>query len=376
MQTFGAEFAEDLSGVTPPLWDALAHGQACLTHAYLSAMERSGSVGAGTGWQAHHLLLRDGDKLAAAMPLYRKQHSYGEYVFDWAWADAYARNGLSYYPKLLAAIPFTPIPGPRLMARDDHARDALLDVLLGHAEESGLSSLHVLFPTERDAGALSERGMLIRHGVQFHWLNRGYADFSDFLAHLNNDKRKKIRQERRRADELGLSYRWLDGELASPADWAFFYRCYAGTYAQHRSTPYLAPDFFHLLAATAPRNVRLLIASRGARPVASAFFLCDETALYGRYWGAVERLPFLHFELCYYQAIAYAIATARQRFEGGAQGEHKLARGLEPIITRSAHWIRDPRFRDAVDRYLARETEGVGLYLDELNERTPFRTGP
>lgn len=373
MQPPGVEITASLSGVAPRQWDALAGGQVCLSHAYLAALERSGSIGTGTGWQAHHLLLRDGDKLAAAMPLYLKQHSYGEYVFDWAWADAYARNGLSYYPKLLAAIPFTPIPGARLMARDDRARAALIDALLEHAQASGLSSLHVLFPPEHEADALRERGLLIRQGVQFHWLNRGYADFGEFLASLNNDKRKKIRQERRRADDLGLNYRWLDGESANEADWAFFYRCYAGTYAQHRSTPYLSPSFFHLLAGAAPQSVRLLIASRGTQPVASAFFLCDETTLYGRYWGAIERLPFLHFELCYYQAIAYCIATARARFEGGAQGEHKLARGLEPVLTRSAHWIRDPRFRDAVDRYLARETEGMSLYLDELNERTPFR---
>lgn len=373
MRSAVAEFSDDLTSIGAGSWDALAQGQSCLSHAYLVALEQSGSVGPGTGWQAHHLLLRDGDTLTAAMPLYLKQHSYGEYVFDWAWADAYARNGLSYYPKLLSAIPFTPIPGARLMVRDDTAREALLDVLMAHADTSQRSSLHVLFPTESDARALSERGMLIRHGVQFHWLNRGYADFGDFLAHLNNDKRKKIRQERRRADALGLAYRWLDGELASEGDWAFFYRCYAGTYAQHRSTPYLTPSFFRLLAENAPRSVRLLIACRGAQPVASAFFLCDDTALYGRYWGATERLPFLHFELCYYQAIDYCITTARQRFEGGAQGEHKLARGLEPVITRSAHWIRDPRFRDAVDRYLARESEGMSLYLDELNERTPFR---
>jgi len=372
MQPLEVGFSRDLNRVDAHQWDMLAGPQACLSHAYLAAMEKSGCIGGATGWQAQHLLLRDGDALAAAVPLYLKRHSYGEYVFDWGWGDAYARNGLDYYPKLLAAIPFTPIPGARLMARDAVARNALIDVLLEHAEASGHSSLHMLFPHEGDGEALRERGLLVRQGVQFHWFNSGYAEFGDFLARLTNDKRKKIRQERRRVDALGLTYRWLDGAQASAADWAFFYRCYATTYALHRSTPYLNPSFFQLLAKRAPSSVRLLIADRGAQPVASAFFLCDETALYGRYWGAVEHVPFLHFELCYYRAIAYCIATGRQRFEGGAQGEHKLARGLEPVVTRSVHWIRDPRFRNAVDQYLARESEGMNLYLDELNERTPF----
>lgn len=374
MHSLVADFTDDLTRISPHQWNALTNGQACVSHAYLAALEQSGSVGAGTGWQAHHLLLHDSDKLAAAVPLYLKQHSYGEYVFDWAWADAYARNGLHYYPKLLAAIPFTPIPGQRLMARDATTHAALISTLLRHADESGLSSLHLLFPLEEDTAALRERGLLVRQGVQFHWMNRGYTEFGDFLTHLNNDKRKKIRQERRRASELNLTYRWLDGQSVSESDWAFFYHCYASTYALHRSTPYLTPDFFRQLAARAPQSVRLLIADRGAQPVASAFFLADHDALYGRYWGATERLPFLHFELCYYQAIEYCIATQRQRFEGGAQGEHKLARGLEPVMTQSAHWIRDPRFRDAVDRYLARETEGMNLYISELNDRTPFRT--
>ena len=222
---------------------------------------------------------------------------------------------------------------------------------------------------------MRERGMLIRTGVQFHWLNRGYADFDDFLSALNHDKRKKIRQERKRATTLGLSCEWLDGASAQAADWHFFYRCYATTYALHRSAPYLTPTFFPMLAERAPDKVRLLLARRGSEPVAAAFFLCDGEALYGRYWGASEHLPFLHFELCYYQAIEYCIRNQIPRFEGGAQGEHKMARGLEPVETRSAHWIRDPRFRDAVDRFLAREKEGVGFYLDELTDRSPFRKG-
>ena len=364
---------ERLSDIDAARWNALAGEQACLSHAFLATLEDTGCVGEDTGWIPHHLTLWVGDELVAAMPLYEKRHSYGEYVFDWAWADAYARHGLAYYPKLLCAIPFTPVPGARLIGRDDASRRALLEAALAVTEASDVSSIHFLFPTDGERAWLETAGLSIRRGVQFHWFNSGYAGFDDFLSRLNHDKRKKIRQERRRAQSHGLRCEWLDGHRASASDWAFFYRCYAGTYALHRSTPYLTPDFFQVLAARAPETVRLLVARRDDQPIASAFYLCDANALYGRYWGTTEHLPFLHFELCYYQAIEYCIDQGLSRFEGGAQGEHKLSRGLEPVITRSAHWIRDPRFRDAVDRFLARETEGIGFYLDELSERTPFR---
>lgn len=364
---------EAISGISPNVWDSVSGHTACLSHAFLSALEDSGSVASGTGWTPRHLGLWSGDTLQAALPLYEKHHSYGEYVFDWAWADAYARHGLDYYPKLLSAIPFTPVPGARLLGSDPLARAELLDAALQIAEDAGHSSLHILFPGEIEADWMRTRGMLVRTGIQFHWLNRGYPDFDDFLAVLNHDKRKKIRQERKRAAAHGLTYEWLDGTSAQAADWRFLYRCYATTYALHRSTPYLTPAFFPMLAERAPDKVRLLLARRDDEPVATAFFLCDHEAMYGRYWGASEHLPFLHFELCYYQAIDYCIRNRIPRFEGGAQGEHKMARGLEPVVTRSAHWIRDERFRDAVDRFLAREREGVGFYLDELAERSPFR---
>lgn len=357
-------------------WDRLSGGAASLSHAFLSALESAACVGTGTGWHAHHLTLWRGAELVAAIPLYEKHHSYGEYVFDWAWADAFARNGLNYYPKLLSAIPFTPIPGSRLLGLDDSARRALLEAALSIADTSGCSSIHFLFPTEIETSWLREAGLLIRQGVQFHWCNAGYRDIDDFLSRLNHEKRKKIRQERRRAQAHGLQCEWIDGTQASEADWDFFYQCYANTYALHRSTPYLSAAFFRTLAAQAPHSVRLLVARRGDTPVASAFFLCDDEALYGRYWGASEYLPFLHFELCYYQAIEYCIHNGLKRFEGGAQGEHKLSRGLAPVVTQSAHWIRDPRFRDAVDRFLARESEGIGFYLDELSDRSPFRRTP
>ena len=364
---------DDLSHIDSDAWDALSDGQACLSHAFLATLEATGCVGPGTGWRSRHATLWQGEDLVAAMPLYEKHHSYGEYVFDWAWADAYARHGLAYYPKWLAALPFTPIPGMRLLGCDTASRKTLLRETLALAKESGLSSLHLLCPTAAEAGWMRDAGLLIRQGVQFHWLNAGYGDFDGFLASLNHDKRKKIRQERRRASAHGLAYRWLDGASARADDWAFFHHCYATTYAMHRSTPYLTARFFIELAARAPHSVRLLLAEREGTPIASAFFLCDRDALYGRYWGATGQLPFVHFELCYYQAIEYCIIHGLSRFEGGAQGEHKLARGLQPVVTYSAHWIRDPRFRDAVDHFLAHETQGVDFYLGELAERSPFR---
>jgi predicted N-acyltransferase len=367
------QMTNSLAAIDPAAWNALSRGQACLSHAFMSSLEATACVDGDSGWKSRHLTLWNQGRLAAAMPMYEKRHSFGEYVFDWAWAEAYARNGLSYYPKLVCAIPFSPIPGPRLLGEDIASRKALIGGALDQAKATGVSSLHILFPNAEEGDWLSEAGLLIRQGVQFHWENPGYRDFTDFLDSLNNNKRKKIRQERRRADLHGLDYRWLDGTSANEADWAFFYQCYATTYALHRSSPYLTPEFFTTLAARAPHSVRLLQAERNGSPIASAFFLCDEHALYGRYWGATEYLPFLHFELCYYRAIEFAIAEGLSRFEGGAQGEHKLARGLQPVVTRSAHWIRDPRFRDAVDDYLTRETEGIAFYLDELADRTPFR---
>ncbi len=372
----GFKLLDSLTQVPPAQWDAQGAHQPCLSHAFLAGLEASACVGGGTGWVPRHATLWQHGELLAALPLYEKHHSWGEYVFDWAWAQAYARHGLAYYPKWLAAVPFTPIAGTRLLGRSAADRQTLLAAVLNEVRRRGLSSFHVLLPEPAEAQWLAEHGLMMRHGVQFHWHNAGYTDFDDFLAHLNHDKRKKIRQERRRAATHGLTLRWLDGQQAGAADWAFFHHCYALTYALHNSTPYLSADFFALLARTRPDAVRLLLAERAGRPLAAAFFLHDREALYGRYWGATEKLPFLHFELCYYQAIEYCIAHRLVRFEGGAQGEHKLSRGLQPVATCSAHWIADPRFRAAVDDYLARERTGVRFYLDELNERSPFRSTP
>lgn len=373
-----------LDAVDAGAWDALVDASAAaagrdgplplLRHGFLRLLEATGCVGEATGWTPAHLLLRDADgALAGAVPLYRKSHSYGEFVFDWAWADAYQRHGRRYYPKWLSAIPFTPVPGPRLLARDAAAREALAAALLAHARSSGLSSLHVLYPEAGDAEALQRQGLMLRTGVQFHWQDAGFGDFEGFLASLAQPKRKKIRAERRKVAQAGVTHRWLTGEQIDAAAWDFFTRCYATTYAEHGSTPYLTAEFFAGLQRAVPGAPVLLLAERGGRPVASSLLVRDGTRLYGRYWGAREHVDCLHFETCFYQAIEYALAHGCTVVEGGAQGEHKMARGFLPVATRSLHWLAEPAFADAVDRFLAREGQGVSAYLDELAERTPFR---
>jgi hypothetical protein len=307
------------------------------------------------------------------MPLFAKSHSYGEYVFDWAWAEAHERHGLDYYPKLLSAVPFTPVSGQRLLARDDETRRSLVAAALDMAK--GVSSLHVLFPTAAEARLLGEQGMLLRRSVQFHWRNDGYTDFESFLARMSHARRKNIRQERRRVREAGVAFRWLQGEAIARSHWEFFNRCYRHTYAAHGSSPYLNLEFFVRLGASLPEHTAMVIAERHGAPIAASLFLLDETTLYGRYWGAVERVPLLHFECCYYQAIEFAITRGLLAFEGGAQGEHKLFRGLLPVETLSAHWLAHPQFAHAVENFLEREGAGIARYVDELCEHSPFKKG-
>lgn len=354
-------------------WNGLAGDQPFVRHEFLTALEESGCATARSGWQPAHLGLWSQGRLAGAVPLYLKSHSFGEYVFDWAWADAYHRAGLSYYPKLTACVPFTPVSGVRLLTHDESMRTALAHALLRHARDADCSSLHVLFPTDDEAALLAAAGMQLRHGAQFHWCNRDYADFEDFLTTLHRDKRKKIRQERRRVAEAQVGFRVLCGMDITPRDWEFFHRCYRHTYRAHRSTPYLNLEFFLRVGASLRGNVMMVVAERHGRPVAAALNFYSERALYGRYWGTTEEVPLLHFETCYYRTIEFCIRHSIAVFEGGAQGEHKLARGFLPARTVSAHWLRDARFADAVARFLARETQGMDLYLDELNEHSPFK---
>jgi uncharacterized protein len=366
-------------------WNRLLAVQAAPTpfmrHEYLAALHASKSAVPSTGWTPQYLTLHEGDELVAACPLYLKDHSYGEYVFDWAWADAYQRHGLDYYPKLLDAVPFTPVPGTRLLARDGGGRQLLLQAMRQLAQQAGLSSVHLLFVDDDDRAALRAGGpdvWMARSTVQFHWTNRTpqpYADFADFLASLQREKRKKIQQERRKVADAGLHFTAAMGEQISPADWDFFYRCYTLTYRAHHSTPYLTRDFFRRMAETMPAHWLLFTAWRGTDRVATSLIALQpaQGVAYGRYWGAVEHVPCLHFEACYYQPLAWCIAQGYRRFEGGAQGEHKMARGLLPVRTSSAHWLRDSRFADAVADFLAREGSGIDAYVDELRERNPFR---
>jgi len=363
--------AESLAGVPAAQWNALAGDSPFLRHEFLAALIDTGCASARSGWQPQFLLLERDGVLAGAMPLFVKAHSRGEYVFDWAWADAYARHGLEYYPKLLCAVPFTPVCGPRLLAADEATRGALAAAALAAARE--FSSLHVLFAPQSEAQLLQDAGMLLRRTVQFHWINAGYADFEAFLARMSHQRRKNIRQERRRVREAGISFRWLQGAQIGARDWEFFHRCYCNTYAAHGSRPYLSLEFFLRIGASMPEHTLLILAEREGAPLAAAFNVVTPDALFGRYWGAVEHVPLLHFEACYYQAIEFAIAHGLQRFEGGAQGEHKLFRGLLPVETLSAHWLAHPRFASAIEDYLERETQGIARYVNELNEHTPFK---
>lgn len=358
--------------------------------AYLQALHASGSATPETGWSPHWVLVWEAGILSAAAPLYAKTHSYGEYVFDWAWANAYAQHGLAYYPKGLVAVPFTPVPGPRLLARNQPARQVLKEALRELAQAQGWSSLHVLFapPGELDHAepGTEESGWMPRQTVQFHWHNRHpadrsrpFTDFEDFLASLSQDKRKKIRQERRKVADAGLRFTHKRGNQITPEDWAFFVQCYERTYWEHGNPPYLTPTFFRAMESSLADYWLLCIAHRAdGQPVACSLVALSDTSAcpkvaYGRYWGAIERVDCLHFEACYYQPLQWCIAHGVTRFEGGAQGEHKMARALLPTPTHSAHWLAHPAFADAVDRFLQREGEGVQRYLDHLESRNPFR---
>ncbi len=364
-------------------WNELLASQDAPTpfmrHEYLAALHDSGSATGATGWGTSFVTLWRGGQLQAACALYLKDHSYGEYVFDWAWANAYEQHGLAYYPKGLVAVPFTPVPGSRLLARDEAARQALVQALLGLCREHRLSSLHLLFLSDVDVQACDAAGLMARHTVQFHWHNHGWPDFDAFLASLSQDKRKKIRQERRKVADAGVSFRALRGAQIGERDWDFFYRCYERTYREHGNPPYLRRDFFCRMGRDMPHNWLLFVAQRGGRDIASSLIALsggdDGTpqVAYGRYWGALERVDCLHFEACYYQPLQWCVEHGVRRFEGGAQGEHKMARALMPVKTHSAHWLAHPAFADVVERFLEREGQGIENYLEHLDERSPFR---
>ena len=354
-------------------WYGLTGESPMLSHEFFHALQESGCATPKFGWKAQFLTLWQGDQLVGAMPLYLKMNSFGEHVFDFAWADAYYRHGLPYYPKLVCTIPFTPVSGRRLMAATTEVRGQLRKQALQYAKDIGVSSLHCLFLDEDDAAEAQAQGMMLRQDVQFHWQNPGYRDFDEFLSTLSRDKRKRIKQERRWVKEAGIEFKCLTGDNATPEDWSFFASCYLHTLQLHNSPHQLNEDFFQRIGAALPQNTLLVIAAREGKPIASALNYLTRDSLYGRSWGTFEFHSGLHFETCYYQAIEFCIANNIKTFEGGAQGEHKLSRGFLPVTTHSAHWLAHPQFAEAVENYLKQETDAISEYVDQLHARSPFK---
>ena len=373
---------ENLQQLDPANWNALlARCDAAnlfLRHEFLSALQDTGCAVPKTGWRARFIVAFRGTQLVGALPLYLKSHSRGEYVFDWAWAQAYEQHGLRYYPKLVSSVPFTPVPGSRVLAVDEPVRRALLDAVIVLARDEGCSSAHLLFPSDVDLATARAAGWMVRQGVQFHWQNRSphpYADFEEFLHSLHRDKRKKIAQERRYVAQAGVCFDALQGTEITSADWDFFFDCYVHTYHQHGNAPYLSRAVFEQVSGSLPEHWLLFVARQDGRRVGASLVALDpkRRTAYGRYWGALAPVRCLHFEACYYQPLQWCIEHGYQRFEGGAQGEHKMARGLLPTETWSAHWLADPRFANAVDHFLSREGQGMAAYVDELREHSPFK---
>ena len=406
-----ARVLASLQDVDSGAWNTLlaqnSHPTPFLRYEYLAALHDSGSATPRTGWAPRFMTLWEGDTLVAACPLYLKSHSYGEYVFDWAWASAYEQHGVPYYPKAVIAVPFTPVPGTRLLARDDEARALLLRAVCQWCGDENISSVHMLFASDADTKVSEQQQLMLRRTVQFHWTNDApqadagrYTSFDHFLSTLTQEKRKKIRQERRRVADAGVTFRWSRGADISTADWDFFYRCYERTYLEHGNPPYLTRDFFARMAAHMPDAWLLFVGERDGRPIASSLIAIGAyessatgpndsdsrpesgyepssgLVAYGRYWGALERVDCLHFEACYYQPLQWCIAHGAVRFEGGAQGEHKMARALLPVQATSAHWLAHPAFAEAVQRFLEREGAGVENYLESLHQRLPFKQAP
>lgn len=378
---------ESIQSIEKTQWNTLLGTQSeptpFMRHEYLNALETSLSATPETGWSSRFVALWDHDTLLAACPLYLKTHSYGEYVFDWAWAQAYERHGLSYYPKALIAVPFTPVPGSRLLAQSEELRRALLKAVLALCESWQVSSLHMLFASEDDQRASQDAGLMARQTVQFHWQNPNSPDvlsFEDFLMTLTQDKRKKIRQERNKVTQAGVVFKAIEGQDMKAEDWDFFYRCYSQTYYEHGNAPYLSREFFQSQASLMPENWLIFKAQQDGEDIACSLIGLERDPLtqepqaaYGRYWGALKRVDCLHFEACYYQPLAWCIERKVKRFEGGAQGEHKMARALLPVSTHSAHWLAHPSFADAVENFLEREGAGVQHYLEHLKSRNPIK---
>jgi predicted N-acyltransferase len=377
-----ARILESIAQIEARSWNALAGpAQPFLRHEFFLALEQSGCAAARTGWSPRHLVVEDAKGVpVAAMPLFRKAHSRGEFVFDFSWAGAYAQHGLNYYPKLLTAVPFTPVSGPRvLLGPHVDAKACTRSVVraaLDYARSEQLSSWHVLFPTDDTAADLDRAGLILRRDCQFHWYNQGYDSFESFLATFTAEKRKKAKRERRRVAEAGIEFDTLHGGDMTASLWDIVYEFYAETFHRHGHEPYLNLDFFKRISAAMPNELMLKVARMGAEPIAVAIFFVGSEALYGRYWGAGGNFHSLHFEACYYQGIEYCIDKKLQRFEPGTQGEHKVPRGFIPTLTHSAHYIADPRFAAAIRDYAQREARGVDSYAAAVNEHVPYHRTP
>ncbi|MDP1663983.1 MAG: GNAT family N-acetyltransferase [Methylobacter sp.] len=360
------------------VWNRLA-GDAYpfLRHEFLLALEQSGSVSGQTGWEPAHLLVMEADELVAFMPLYLKRHSWGEYVFDHQWAQAYQQQGIDYYPKWLTAIPLTPCQGARIVIQAAinpvEVTQLLLTFIKQLSDKLGISSWHCLFPVEQQVELLRSLGLSIREGVQFHWFNRGYSDFNDFLQTLNAAKRKMLKRERRRVSEQGVSLLRIAGPDVSESQWQAFFQFYTMTYLKRGSQPYLNRAFFQQIAATMGEQLLLVLAVKDDNAIAAALSFVGADTLYGRYWGCYEEYNSLHFEVCYYQGLDYCIEHGLKRFDSGAQGEHKISRGFEPITTYSAHWIKDARFAKAIEHFLAREQQAMQIYKQDAASYLPFK---
>lgn len=368
---------EDIRQVSAEAWDALVPGRyPFASHAFLSALEASGCVSDRTGWQpAHRILTDENDRLIAAVPAYVKSHSYGEYVFDWAWAEAYQRYGMAYYPKLLLGIPFTPASGPRLLGEPEHF-DSLYSQLASECDQQGFSGWHLNFPVSGEFPVPEATAEALRPGLrsacQFHWFNRGYDSFEHYLSHFVSRKRKSVLKERRQIAEQGVHMVRKTGSDITEDDLRYFYRCYVSTYQQRMSTPYLTLDCFMRIRDSLSEQMLLVQAQRDGKACASALYFFDDETLYGRYWGCTDDISGLHFEACYYQGIEFCIEQGLQRFDPGTQGEHKISRGFEPVLTYSLHWLAHPSFQDAVGRFIAEETPHIEAYRDDAQSLLPF----
>ncbi|MDC8786316.1 GNAT family N-acetyltransferase [Roseateles koreensis] len=368
-----ATVVDTLDEVDENDWQRLAGTNPFVSYQFLKLLQTAGCATGATGWHPSFLLLHEGEELVGVAPAYLKTHSRGEFVFDQAWAQAFEQHGLRYYPKILVAAPFTPVQGPRLLAKDEDARRALAEALAALCNAAQGSSVHVLFTEPQDQAALVEAGFMLREGVQFHWENDAYGTTEDFLAKLSHDKRKKIRQDSKYVAAAGLTYRCLEGDELQREHLEFFYACYVNTYQEHWSRPYLSFEFFLRAHEERILHFVLILAERGSQPMAVALNVRAGDSLYGRHWGALEFVKGIHFETCYMQSIAYCIREGLKYFEGGAQGEHKMSRGLMPVKTYSAHWVADRQFAVAIEDFLHRETQAVDGYVDQLAKASPFK---